>query len=77
MSNEMISFIDFFDIYNIKHIQAYRHFCLHFNWPPGFFPDHVEPMTANDIPRIHADMAVAWCDAAYSGHIYGMPAANQ
>lgn len=59
---------DFFDIYNIKHIRAYKHLQIHGAWPIGFIPDDIE-MENNWQMLIWAKMATAFVDAVLKGDI--------
>lgn len=67
-----MNFNDFFDVYNVKHLAAYRHLTKTGIWPEGFIPvDCVMPNLW--ISHIQAKMAYAYVDFALSGKIIDMP----
>jgi hypothetical protein len=60
--NDKMSIVDFFDIYNIEHIRAYRHLENHGFWPEGFLPDEIEEITPHWQICIAARLATAFVD---------------
>jgi hypothetical protein len=57
--NELLDWNDFFDPYNVDHMEAYGHLKEHGSWPEGFLPENVEidPLW---IMKTHGLMAEAW-----------------
>ena len=64
---------DFFDVYNIDHIVAYKGLLETGKWPEGFIP---EGTTFPKTWQIHIafKMSNAWTFQAMAGNIYGIPA---
>lgn len=51
--------LDYFDIYNVDHLKAYRILSETGSWPRGFIPKEVKFSTAWQI-LIASKMATAW-----------------
>lgn len=56
-----MDFMDFFDVYNIEHLKAYKHLSESGTWPKGFIPEDCElsPVWAYQVVE---KMAVAYVD---------------
>ena len=68
----MPSIVDFFEVYNIDHIAAYKNLMDTGKWPEGFVPEGTasDPMWQVEIAN---KMAHAWVEQAMSGRVYGIP----
>jgi hypothetical protein len=67
--------MDFFDIYNVKHLAAYKHLTIHGTWPEGFIPENCE-LSPIWYYQLAEKMAVAYVELGTSGKILGMPVAD-
>lgn len=58
-----MNFIEWFNVNNIEHISAYRHFKITGGWPKGFIPDGMElPDLWTWTSLLSIKMASAWVD---------------
>ena len=64
--------VEYFDVYNVDHIAAYKHLSDNGYWPKGFVPkDVVIPTLWQTL--IASKMADAWVMMAMAGKVYGIP----
>lgn len=56
-----MDFMDFFDIYNIEHLKAYKHLSKNGTWPEGFIPENckMSPIWAYQIAE---KMSIVYVD---------------
>jgi len=71
-----MDFIDFFDIYNVKHLAAYKYLAENGSWPEGFIPENCD-LSPYWMYQIAEKMAVAYVELGVTGKIFGMPAIDQ
>ena len=66
--------VDFFDPYNVEHLQAYGHLSAQGTWPKGFIPKNVEVSGLWSV-MIACKMADVLVKLGLAGKIEGMPKA--
>jgi hypothetical protein len=67
-----MTIIDFFDVYNIKHLVAYNHLCNTGHWPENFLPEDLEVPPPLWASNIMARMGQAWLEAVLAGKVDGV-----
>jgi hypothetical protein len=67
-----MEFEDFFDIYNVAHLAAYKHLTQVGYWPKGFIPDNCSCQHLSII-TLQSKMADAYVKLGMEGKIFGMP----
>jgi hypothetical protein len=67
-----MTFENFFDIYNVSHLAAYKHLSQVGYWPKGFIPVNCK-LSNMDIITIQSKMANAYVKLGMEGMIIGMP----
>ena len=71
-----MAIVDFFNPYNMRHIEAYRTLKKTGAWPKGFIPGKVKNSKLHCLSwgiRLRLKMSNAWVEQVLAGNVIGMP----
>lgn len=68
-----MTIVEFFNIYNVEHLLAFRYLEREGVWPTGFLPADVRFYPGAWKQMLESKMSTAWYEHALLGKIEGIP----